>query len=315
MKLEELGQREGKQRIVQELVPGKQITLAHIIANPDGELYEKLGLDPRVELSRAAIGIMTVSPAETAIIMADIAVKSSGVALGFVDRFSGSLIVTGTVSEVEAASAPSFPMWRRSWGIRSAGSPGHEAGRRRRPPRKRAGREARMKKIILIGRSGAGKTTLTQALKGEEIKYHKTQYVNHFESIIDTPGEYAQTHELGYALALYSYEADVVGLLLSAEEPFSLYPPNITCMVNREVVGIITHVDSPKGDPERRNGGCGCRDAGRSSASIRRRGKGCPISWIISARTRTKKPLRRTALRKNRCLMKENSKNNIFSVK
>ena len=48
MKLEELGQREGKQRIVQELVPGKQITLAHIIANPDGELYEKLGLDPRV---------------------------------------------------------------------------------------------------------------------------------------------------------------------------------------------------------------------------------------------------------------------------
>lgn len=104
MKLEDIGQSGQKQRIVQELVPGKQITLAHIIANPDGELYEKLGLDPRVELSRAAIGIMTVSPAETAIIMADIAVKSSGAALGFVDRFSGSLIVTGTVSEVEAAS-------------------------------------------------------------------------------------------------------------------------------------------------------------------------------------------------------------------
>ncbi len=95
---------EGRQRIVQELVPGKQITLAHIIANPDAELYEKLGLDPKVELDRSAIGILTVSPAETAIIMADIAVKSSGVALGFVDRFSGSLIVTGTVSEVEAAA-------------------------------------------------------------------------------------------------------------------------------------------------------------------------------------------------------------------
>ena len=60
-----------------------------------------------------------------------------------------------------------------------------------------------MRKIILIGRSGAGKTTLTQALKGEEIKYHKTQYVNYFESSIDTPGEYAKTPELGYALALY----------------------------------------------------------------------------------------------------------------
>lgn len=46
---------------------------------------------------------MTVTPAETAIIMADIAIKSAGVDLGFVDRFSGSLIITGTVSEVEAS--------------------------------------------------------------------------------------------------------------------------------------------------------------------------------------------------------------------
>ena len=95
---------EGKQRIVQELVPGRQITLAHIIANPDPILYEKLGLDPRVEYSKSAIGVMTVSPAETAIIMADIAVKSSGAELGFVDRFSGSLIINGSVSEVEAAT-------------------------------------------------------------------------------------------------------------------------------------------------------------------------------------------------------------------
>ncbi len=92
-----------KQRIIQELVPGKQISLAHIIANPDNILYKKLGLDPSVEYSRSAIGILTVSPAETAIIMADIAIKSSGVDLGFVDRFSGSLIITGTVSEVEAS--------------------------------------------------------------------------------------------------------------------------------------------------------------------------------------------------------------------
>ena len=63
----------------------------------------KLGLDPAVDYSKSAIGIMTVTPAETAIIMADIAIKSAGVDLGFVDRFSGSLIITGTVSEVEAS--------------------------------------------------------------------------------------------------------------------------------------------------------------------------------------------------------------------
>ena len=92
-----------KHRIIQELVPGKQITLAHIIANPDEILYKKLGLDPAVEYSKSAIGILTLSPAETAIIAGDISIKASGVQLGFVDRFSGTVILTGTFSEVEAS--------------------------------------------------------------------------------------------------------------------------------------------------------------------------------------------------------------------
>lgn len=94
---------EDKMRIIQEIVPGRQVTLAHIIASPDPILYQKLGLDPTMDYDKAAIGISTVSPSETAVIMADIAMKSSGVNLGFVDRFSGTLIFTGTVSEVEAA--------------------------------------------------------------------------------------------------------------------------------------------------------------------------------------------------------------------
>ena len=94
-----------KQRIIQELVPGKQITLAHIIANPDEILYRKLGLDPTVDYSRSAIGVVTMTPAEYAIIAADLAIKKSAAQLGFVDRFSGTLIVTGTISEVEASLA------------------------------------------------------------------------------------------------------------------------------------------------------------------------------------------------------------------
>ncbi len=102
-----------------------------------------------------------------------------------------------------------------------------------------------MRKLILMGRSEAGKTTLTQALRGEEIHYYKTQYVNHFESVIDTPGEYAQSHRLGKALALYTYEADVVGILVSATEPYSIFPPNVTCQANRECIGIVTKIDLP----------------------------------------------------------------------
>ncbi len=92
-----------KTRIIQELVPGKQITLAHVIANPDPVLYIKLGLDPAADYKTSAIGIITLSPSETAIIAGDIATKASGAELGFVDRFSGTLIVTGSVSQVEEA--------------------------------------------------------------------------------------------------------------------------------------------------------------------------------------------------------------------
>ena len=107
-----------------------------------------------------------------------------------------------------------------------------------------------MKKLILMGRSECGKTTLTQALRGETIHYHKTQYINHFDVLIDTPGEYAENGVLGRALALYAYEADVVGLLISAIEPYSLFPPCCAAACNRDVIGIVTQIDRPEANPE-----------------------------------------------------------------
>lgn len=93
-----------KQRIVQELVPGKQITLAHLIANPDESLSIRIGLASQAGPGKSAIGVLTVTPAETAIILADIALKTAAVSLGHMDcHENGSLILTGMVSEVEAA--------------------------------------------------------------------------------------------------------------------------------------------------------------------------------------------------------------------
>lgn len=87
-----------KQRVVQEYVPGKQVTLAHLIANPKKELCEKLGL-----VDSSAIGILTITPCEAAIVAADVATKAAAVQIGFMDRFTGSLVLVGTVSSVEAA--------------------------------------------------------------------------------------------------------------------------------------------------------------------------------------------------------------------
>lgn len=82
-----------------------------------------------------------------------------------------------------------------------------------------------------------------QAMKGNTITYHKTQYVNHYDVIIDTPGEYLQSKNLISALAVFTAEADVIGLLMDATEPFSLYSPNLTPVCNREVVGVVTKID------------------------------------------------------------------------
>lgn len=89
-----------KQRMIQEYVPGKQVTLAHIIASPNREIYTKLGL---ADESYSAIGILTITPSEAAIIAVDIATKAGAVEIGFIDRFSGSVVLTGDVSSVEAA--------------------------------------------------------------------------------------------------------------------------------------------------------------------------------------------------------------------
>ena len=104
MKLIDLEQSGDKiMRIVQETVPGKQITMAHVIASPDKVIYHKLGLDPKIDYDKAAIGILTSTPRETSIIAADIAMKKSGIDIGFIDRFSGTLIITGTLSNVSTA--------------------------------------------------------------------------------------------------------------------------------------------------------------------------------------------------------------------
>ncbi len=90
---------EKKQRVIQEYVPGKQITLAHIIAHPRQMVCRQLGL----ETSSDAIGILTITPGEAVIIAADVATKSGAVEIGFLDRFGGSLVITGDVASIEAS--------------------------------------------------------------------------------------------------------------------------------------------------------------------------------------------------------------------
>ena len=70
-----------------------------MIPSPVVSLYAKMGLVD----GKGAIGIFTITPSEAAIIAADVASKAADIEIGFVDRFNGSLIITGDVAGVEAA--------------------------------------------------------------------------------------------------------------------------------------------------------------------------------------------------------------------
>ena len=102
-----------------------------------------------------------------------------------------------------------------------------------------------MKKMFLMGRSEAGKTSLTQVLKGEELHYVKTQYTNTNDDTIDTPGEYAESKRFSVGLACFSFEADVVAIVQAADEPFNLFGESCRCFIQRPLIGVITKIDSP----------------------------------------------------------------------
>lgn len=94
--LKEVLEHEGLQRVIQESVPGRQVTLLHVIAQPEEDVYRKLGL----QAGSGAIGILTLTPGETAIIAGDIATKAGEVRIGFLDRFTGALTITGDIASV-----------------------------------------------------------------------------------------------------------------------------------------------------------------------------------------------------------------------
>ena len=100
-------------RIVQETVAGKEITFAHVMGGPAPIIYQKLGLNP---YRSSAIGIMNMTPPESAVIASDIAVKSGNVYLGFADRFTGTLIITGEISDVTSALTEVVDYFRDSLG-------------------------------------------------------------------------------------------------------------------------------------------------------------------------------------------------------
>ena len=107
-----------------------------------------------------------------------------------------------------------------------------------------------MKKILLIGKSMCGKTTLTQRIHGLDIEYEKTQVLIYSDDILDTPGEYMENRMLYKALIVSSYDCDVVGMVQACDEERNIFPPNFSTAFSKPVIGIVTKADL-SGNPEK----------------------------------------------------------------
>ena len=96
-----------KARITRVRVPGRSIDIAHIIGVSSDPVYTNLALNVGFHAgddpTGRAIGIMRLTPWESVVIAADMAVKNGQVDIGFMDRFCGSLIITGDLPHVQSA--------------------------------------------------------------------------------------------------------------------------------------------------------------------------------------------------------------------
>lgn len=96
-----------KLRMTRVRVPGKEVCLAHVITPSDACIYQNLGLHIGVHEGEdhrgESIGLIRFTPWEAVVVAADVASKSADVQIGFMDRFCGSLILTGGLTEVQTA--------------------------------------------------------------------------------------------------------------------------------------------------------------------------------------------------------------------
>ena len=101
-----------------------------------------------------------------------------------------------------------------------------------------------MKKVMLIGRIGCGKTTLCQRLFGQELVYKKTQAIEVVGGdAIDTPGEYVESRAFYRALTVTAVDADVILALQDCTDSESRFAPGMRAMFQKPLIGIVTKMD------------------------------------------------------------------------
>lgn len=100
-----------------------------------------------------------------------------------------------------------------------------------------------MRKTLMIGKSGCGKTTLALSLAKQQLEHHKTQSIEVIGDCIDTPGEYLERKPFFKALTVTAMDCDCVMIMLDATDAQISIPPLIAGIFGRPVIGAVTKID------------------------------------------------------------------------
>ena len=94
-------------RMTRVRIPGKEVCMAHVLNPSDASIYQNLGLHIGThegeDHTGEAIGLIRFTPWEAVVAAADCAMKAADVQIRFMDRFCGTLILTGGHTEVRTA--------------------------------------------------------------------------------------------------------------------------------------------------------------------------------------------------------------------
>lgn len=105
-----------------------------------------------------------------------------------------------------------------------------------------------MKKIIFVGKTGSGKTTLCQKLDKMNIEYRKTQSVELYDNSIDTPGEFMENRGFYNAIITIAVDAKVVAIVYDATQEENYIAPGFASIFCKDVIGIITKINKATKD-------------------------------------------------------------------
>jgi ethanolamine utilization protein EutP len=108
-----------------------------------------------------------------------------------------------------------------------------------------------MKKMMLIGETLVGKSSLIRELSGENFTSHRAMAVEHCGQFINTPGEFIENRRFYHALITSSADCDILVLVQDGTRTNSLFPPLFASMFNRRVIGAISKVDAADVNVER----------------------------------------------------------------